>query len=52
MQEVMAHPALMGARRIMLATRDAHGLYRQSGFTEAGREGNLMEIVRADMYRA
>jgi ribosomal protein S18 acetylase RimI-like enzyme len=52
MQEVMAHPALMGARRIMLATRDAHGLYRQSGFAEAGREGNLMEIVRADMYRA
>ena len=52
MHEVMAHPALKGARRIMLATRDAHGLYRQSGFIEAGREGNLMEIVRADIYRA
>jgi ribosomal protein S18 acetylase RimI-like enzyme len=52
MREVMAHPALTGARRIMLATRDAHGLYRQSGFVEAGREGNLMEVVRADMYRA
>jgi hypothetical protein len=36
----------------MLATRDAHGLYRQSGFAEAGCEGNLMEIVRVDMYRA
>ncbi len=52
MREVMAHPALTGARRIMLATRDAHGLYRQSGFVEAGREGNLMEIVRPDMYGA
>src|SRR5688572_9710343 len=30
MREVMAHPALAGARRVMLATRDAHGLYRQS----------------------
>ena len=51
MREVMAHPALMGARRVMLATRDAHGLYRQSGFVEAGREGNLMEMVRPDPYR-
>jgi ribosomal protein S18 acetylase RimI-like enzyme len=52
MREAMAHPALTGARRIMLATRDAHGLYRQSGFAEAGRAGNLMEIVRADIYAA
>ena len=51
MREAMAHPALSGARRIMLATRDAHGLYRQSGFTVAGRAGNLMEVVRSDMYR-
>jgi ribosomal protein S18 acetylase RimI-like enzyme len=50
MREAMAHPSLAGARRVMLATRDAHGLYRQSGFVEAGREGNLMEIVRPDMY--
>jgi GNAT superfamily N-acetyltransferase len=52
MREVMAHPALSGARRIMLATRDAHGLYSQSGFVEAGRAGNLMEIVRPDIYAA
>jgi ribosomal protein S18 acetylase RimI-like enzyme len=50
MREVMAHPTLAGARRVMLATRDAHGLYRQSGFVEAGRAGNLMEIVRPDIY--
>lgn len=52
MREVMAHRALTGARRIMLATRDAHGLYSQSGFVEAGRAGNLMEIVRPDIYAA
>jgi ribosomal protein S18 acetylase RimI-like enzyme len=52
MRELMAHPALTGARRIMLATRDAHGLYRHSGFVEAGRAGNLMEIVRPDIYAA
>jgi GNAT superfamily N-acetyltransferase len=50
MREVMSLPALTGARRVMLATRDAHGLYRQSGFIEAGRAGNLMEIVRPDIY--
>ena len=50
MREVMSHPALIGARRIMLATRDAHGLYRQSGFTVAGSAGNLMEVVRPDIY--
>ena len=50
MREVMAHPALTGARRVMLATRDAHGLYARNGFVEAGRAGNLMEIVRPDIY--
>ena len=51
MREVMAHPALAGARRVMLATRDAHGLYRQSGFDDVIQNTNLMEIVRPDIYR-
>jgi len=50
MRTVMAHPALTGARRAMLGTRDAHGLYRQFGFADAGT-GILMEIVRPDLYR-
>jgi ribosomal protein S18 acetylase RimI-like enzyme len=50
MREVMAHPALTGARRAMLATRDAHGLYRQFGFADTERNTNLMEIVRTDIY--
>jgi GNAT superfamily N-acetyltransferase len=52
MRELMAHPALTGARRIMLATRDAHGLYAGFGFLEAGAAKNLMEIVRPDIYAA
>ena len=50
MRELMTHPALTGARRIMLATRDAHGLYAAYGFQEAGAAKNLMEIVRPDIY--
>jgi ribosomal protein S18 acetylase RimI-like enzyme len=46
---VLAHPALTGARRAMLATRDAHGLYRRFGFADVG-DGRLMEIVRPDPY--
>src|SRR6478609_11211049 len=45
MRELMSHPALTGARRAMLATRDAHGLYAGFGFQEAGAAKNLMEIV-------
>jgi GNAT superfamily N-acetyltransferase len=31
---VVGHPALQGMRRWMLATRDAHGLYRRYGFKD------------------
>lgn len=50
MRAAVAHPALSGARRVMLATRDAHGLYRQYGFVDVIRNTNLMEIVRPDIY--
>jgi ribosomal protein S18 acetylase RimI-like enzyme len=46
----MAHPALSGARRVMLATRDAHGLYRQVGFEDTTGNNTLMQIVRPDIY--
>ncbi len=48
---VMAHPALIGARRTMLGTRDAHGLYAQYGFRAPPDDGVLMQILRPDMYR-
>lgn len=50
MREFMAHPAVAGARRVMLATRDAHGLYRRFGFAEVVRNTTLMEILRPDIY--
>jgi len=50
MRAVMAHPALTGARRAMLGTRDAHGLYTQYGFRAPPDDGVLMQILRPDIY--
>lgn len=33
MKSILAHPHLQGLRRILLTTKDAHGLYQQCGFT-------------------
>jgi GNAT superfamily N-acetyltransferase len=52
MDAVVAHEDLQGLRRFMLATRDAHGLYRQFGFTELAMPSRLMEILKPDVYRA
>jgi GNAT superfamily N-acetyltransferase len=52
MRAVMAHPALSGARRAMLGTRDAHGLYAQYGFRAPPDDGVLMQLLRPDMYRS
>ena len=52
MRTVMAHPALAAARRTMLGTRDAHGLYAQDGFHAPPDDGVLMQILRPDMYRS
>jgi hypothetical protein len=48
---VMAHPAVTGARRVMLGTRDAHGLYARHGFRAPPDDGVLMQILKPDMYR-
>ncbi len=50
-ETVCAHPALTGARRVMLGTRDAHELYRRHGFVAPPNDGVLMQILRPDMYR-
>jgi len=39
-----------GLRRVMLATRDAHGLYKQYGFTECKFPERLMELSRPNIY--
>jgi len=50
-ETVCAHPAVAGARRVMLGTRDAHELYRRHGFAAPPNDGVLMQILRPDMYR-
>jgi GNAT superfamily N-acetyltransferase len=51
MEVVLAHPDLQGLRRFLLATRDAHELYRRYGFTPIPRPERFMEIVRPDIYK-
>jgi GNAT superfamily N-acetyltransferase len=45
MQTVMSHPDLQGLRRWSLATRDAHGLYKQYGWNPLRNPNNWMEIL-------
>jgi GNAT superfamily N-acetyltransferase len=45
MAAIMAHPDLQRLRRWTLFTRDAHGLYRQFGFSEPRHPERLMEIL-------
>lgn len=50
MEHVMRHPDLQGLRRMMLATRDAHGLYAQYGFTALAAPERIMEKHDPDVY--
>ncbi len=45
MQTVLSHPDLQGLRRLVLITRDAHGLYRQSGWDSLHNPEGWMEIL-------
>jgi GNAT superfamily N-acetyltransferase len=46
-ETVMKHPDLQGLRRWTLATRDAHGLYRQFGWDDLHNPENWMQILRS-----
>jgi GNAT superfamily N-acetyltransferase len=50
MTAVRAHAGLQGLRRWHLATRDAHGLYRQFGFTALADPNRHMELVNSEVY--
>ncbi|MFB2971479.1 GNAT family N-acetyltransferase [Aerosakkonema sp. BLCC-F183] len=50
-ETIMAEPDLQGLRRWLLATKDAHWLYRQFGFEELKTPEWFMEIYRADVYK-
>lgn len=51
MEIITGHPDLQGLRRFLLATRDAHGLYRQFGFSVLPSAENLMQIHNPDVYK-
>ncbi|WP_249138078.1 GNAT family N-acetyltransferase [Phenylobacterium montanum] len=51
MNYLKAHPDLQGFRRLLLATRDAHGLYAGFGFRPLSAVETWMEIREPDVYR-
>ena len=50
MEAIVAYPELRGLRRWMLATRDAHSLYAQFGFTPLANPLRFMERHNPDVY--
>ena len=50
MECIRAHPGLQGLRRWSLGTRDAHALYRKSGFGPLGDPSIYMEILDREVY--
>jgi GNAT superfamily N-acetyltransferase len=50
MDTIVGHPRLQGLRRWALATRDAHGLYAQFGFTPLGSPDRYMERLDPAAY--
>lgn len=49
-ETIVNHSDLQGLRRIMLATRDAHGLYSQYGFSGIENPEMLMQIWHPNVY--
>ena len=48
---VVAHPQLKGLRRFLLATKDAHGLYKKFGFQVTATPNYWMEIKDNELYQ-
>jgi GNAT superfamily N-acetyltransferase len=51
MQAILTHPELQGLRRILLATRDAHGLYSQFGFKALRNAADFMSVHNPNVYK-
>ena len=51
MDQIIAHPDLQGLRRWMLATADAHELYRKFGFGHLAKPENFMQRHDPDVYK-
>jgi GNAT superfamily N-acetyltransferase len=51
MQVIMSYPGLQGLRRLLLATRDAHGLYAKYGFQELTNPQTWMQLHKPEVYK-
>jgi hypothetical protein len=51
MRTIVEMPELGGMRRWILATRDAHGLYRQVGYSPLAAPDRYMERLDPDVYK-
>ena len=51
MEVIMSYPDLQGLRRMILVTKDAHGLYKQFGFTPLINVDRWMHILDPDVYK-
>ena len=51
MAAILAHPALQGLRRLMLATSDAQGRSASFGFAPPRAPGSLMEKYDPEIYQ-
>jgi len=51
MQVIADYPELQGLRRWLLLMRDAHGLYKKTGFVEPKTPERYMEKVLPDVYK-
>lgn len=52
MKFILSYKGLSALRRFMLATKDAHGLYAQFGFTPLAEPQRFMEIKAFENYRS
>ena len=52
MESILSHPQLQGFRRWVLATKDAHELYRKFGFQELRRPERWLERPDPQMLEA
>ena len=50
METIVSHPDLQGLRRWLLATKDAHGLYRHFGFDDLKFPDRWMERTAPNAY--
>lgn len=51
MEIILGHPELQNFRRLLLSTRDAHGLYRQFGFKDLVSPENWMQVHNPEVYK-